>query len=163
MTDIVTPAIRSKMMAGIRSKDTKPELVIRKGLFRRGFRYRLHDKKLPGTPDMVLPRFRAVVFVHGCFWHGHRCALFRLPATRTGFWKDKITRNQNNDKKALVGLHAAGWRVATIWECALKGPGKLNISEILDTLENWLASSDTDMEIRGNVVSNRQKPLKHIW
>jgi len=124
MVDVVDAATRSRMMAGIRGRDTKPERVIRSLLHRRGFRFRLDVRELPGRPDIVLPRYRAVVFVHGCFWHGHGCPLFKWPRTRTEFWREKIARNRANDARALAALAAQGWRVAVVWECALRGTGQ---------------------------------------
>lgn len=149
MTDVVTPEIRSKMMAGVRAKDTRPEIIIRKELFRQGFRYRLHDKRLAGKPDMVLPRYRAVIFVHGCFWHGHACPLFRLPSTRTEFWKTKIDRNQHNDERVIATLLASDWRVAVVWECALKGRGKWRLAAVTEVITKWIQSNDNELEISG--------------
>lgn len=127
MVDIVDTATRSRMMSGIKGKDTKPEMVIRKMLHSAGFRYRLHDKRLPGKPDLVLPRYRTVLFVHGCFWHGHsNCALFRLPGTRREFWSDKIGGNIDRDAKHILALQESGWNVAVVWECSLKGASKLD-------------------------------------
>src|SRR3546814_19673560 len=108
-------------MAAIKGSHTKPELLIRKALHAAGLRYRLHVKDLPGKPDLVFPRHRAVVFVNGCFWHRHDCHLFKWPATRQDFWREKIGRNVANDEHAIGILTDAGWRVATVWECALKG------------------------------------------
>jgi DNA mismatch endonuclease (patch repair protein) len=110
--DVVTPEVRSRMMAGIKGKDTKPELVIRSALHRAGFRFRLHYKNMPGRPDLVFPRYRAVVFVHGCFWHGHDCHLFRWPSTREEFWREKIGRNVARDSQQTSTLLDTGWRVA---------------------------------------------------
>lgn len=108
-------------MSRIRSKDTKPEMLVRKFLFSKGFRYRLHDKNLPGKPDIVLPKFRTVIFIHGCFWHGHQgCSYFVVPKTRTEWWLNKIGNNAANDKKSVGLLTSAGWRVIEIWECGLK-------------------------------------------
>ncbi|MBC2771116.1 MULTISPECIES: very short patch repair endonuclease [Pusillimonas] len=149
MTDVVTPGTRSKMMAGIRGKDTRPEIIIRKELFRQGFRYRLHEKKLAGKPDIVLPRYRAAVFVHGCFWHGHTCNLFRLPSTRTDFWKTKIDRNRHNDERAISILLKSEWRVAIVWECALKGRGKWELLTLTDAITKWIRSDVPELEIRG--------------
>lgn len=124
MPDIVDPAMRSRMMAGIRGRNTKPEILIRSLLHRQGFRFRLHARNLPGKPDMVFPRYRAVIFVHGCFWHGHDCPLFKWPSTRPEFWREKIGRNQNNDNRTRTALITAGWRVGVVWECAIRGAGK---------------------------------------
>ncbi len=108
-------------MRQIRSKNTKPEMIVRKALFANGFRYRLHDKKLPGKPDIVLKKYKTVIFVHGCFWHGHKnCRYFKVPGTRTEWWLNKIGRNQQNDRKAVLDLKRAGWVVFQIWECNLK-------------------------------------------
>lgn len=136
-------------MSGIRGKDTKPELMLRRGLHARGFRFRLHAPLLPGRPDMVFPRRHAVLFAHGCFWHGHDCPLFRLPGTRTDFWQSKIAANQARDASAHAALLAGGWRIATVWECALRGRGALPFQEVLDTLAGWLVSPSREIEIRG--------------
>mgnify|MGYP001813680444 FL=1 len=121
MADVVDRKTRSRMMSGIRGKNTRPELLIRKGLHARGFRFRLHDKRLPGKPDLVLPKYSAVIFVHGCFWHGHDCHLFKWPQSRREFWRKKITRNKVKDAESYVSLKKEGWYILTIWECALKG------------------------------------------
>lgn len=115
----VDPA-RSRQMALIRSADTKPEMIVRRALHAMGYRYRLHRRDLPGTPDLVFPQRKAVVFVHGCFWHRHGdlgCKLARLPKTRQEFWIPKLTRNAERDAEAIAALEAAGWRVMVIWEC----------------------------------------------
>jgi len=147
MVDIVSRDVRSRMMAGIRGKDTKPELAIRKGLFARGFRYRLHDSRLPGKPDLVLPRYHAVLFVNGCFWHGHDCPLFKKPATNTEFWHRKIEKNRENDKKNSMALSGSGWRVLTIWECAFRKPGTKSIEQVVDMAANWLLSESKRKQI----------------
>ena len=107
-------------MSGIRGEDTRPELIVRRGLHARGFRYRLHDRKLPGKPDLVFPGPKAVILVHGCFWHGHGCHLFKWPASRIEFRKEKISGNRERDAGNLARLRDAGWRVLVIRECALK-------------------------------------------
>ncbi len=108
-------------MSGIRGRDTQPEMMIRRHLHAHGFRYRLCRKDLPGKPDIVLPRWKVAVFAHGCFWHGHQgCALFRVPKTRTQFWSEKIARNAQRDEAAIGALSDLGWRVAVVWECALR-------------------------------------------
>lgn len=137
------------MMSGIRGKNTRPEIAVRKEMFRRGFRYRLHVKELPGKPDIVFPRFRAVVFVHGCFWHGHDCHLFRLPSTRPEFWKTKIDRNRQNDAKAINALLSSGWRVATIWECSMRSKKVQGLSTVAGKLEGWLRGKAPSLEILG--------------
>jgi DNA mismatch endonuclease (patch repair protein) len=149
MADVVTPEVRSRMMAGIRAKNTRPEILIRRGLFKRGLRFRIHDPRFPGKPDIVLPKHRAVVLVHGCFWHGHSCPLFKWPATRGAFWLKKIERNQVVDARSRRRLRAAGWRVLTIWECAMKGRGRLSTEEIVDQAAKWVLSVSSSKEIRG--------------
>lgn len=155
MADIVDPATRSRMMSGIRGKNTKPELLIRKALHARGFRYRLHCD-LPGKPDICLPKHRAVIFVNGCFWHGHDCHLFKWPSTRPEFWQAKIGRNRELDAKAEAALLGMGWRVAAVWECALKGRRRLDISEVAYKLEQWLVSSHKQLKIEGTADAGHQ-------
>jgi DNA mismatch endonuclease (patch repair protein) len=147
VADVVDMATRSRMMAGIRGRNTKPEILVRSLLHRQGFRFRLNVRELPGTPDIVLPRYRAAIFVHGCFWHGHDCPLYRLPGTRTGFWKDKIDRNRSNDQKASAALLAASWRVAVIWECALRATRK-EIEDVAQRLGEWLRGNENEIWIR---------------
>jgi len=149
MPDVHDPATRSRNMAAVRGKDTKPELLIRRGLHGLGYRYRLHAKDLPGKPDLVFPKYRAVIFIHGCFWHGHHCPLFRLPATRTEFWRDKISGNVARDDRALKALHEAGWRTGTVWECAVKGTGRRPLPEVLHQISEWLTAKQTAFDISG--------------
>lgn len=140
-------------MAAIRSKDTKPELLIRSGLHRLGYRFRVTRKDLIGKPDIVFSGLHAVIFVNGCFWHGHNCRLFRLPGTRTEFWKTKINTNQKRDNTVRSALLSDGWRVAIVWECALKGKGRLNLQEVLTELTTWLESTESLLEIRARDLS----------
>lgn len=144
MTDIVDRETRSRMMAGIGGKNTLPELVLRRTLHARGLRYRLHVRKLPGTPDMVFPRFRAVCFVHGCFWHRHAgCPYATTPATRPEFWKAKFDSNVERDRRNRLALLEAGWRVAIVWECALRKHGMLETPPMLD---EWLRGNDLEFQ-----------------
>jgi DNA mismatch endonuclease (patch repair protein) len=152
LPDIVDAATRSRMMSGIRGKNTKPEMLLRRGLHARGLRYRLHAKGLPGSPDLVFPARRAVLFAHGCFWHGHDCHLFRLPSTRPEFWSSKISRNRAVDARRLTQLQAAGWRTGVVWECALKGRTRLALDDVIDRCESWLRGSEQVLEIRGDGV-----------
>lgn len=149
MTDVVDKKARSRMMSGIRGKNTKPELVIRKALFKRGLRYKLHDRKLPGKPDLVFPKFNAVIFIHGCFWHGHGCHLFKWPSTRPDFWRKKIKRNQKVDETNYRKLKEEGWYILTIWECAIKGRTRLPLERVIDSTALWLKTSTRDKIIRG--------------
>jgi DNA mismatch endonuclease (patch repair protein) len=119
--DIITPEQRSALMSRIRTKDTGIELTVRKGLHRAGLRYRLGGAGLKGRPDIVLPKYRAVIFVHGCFWHGHDCPLFRTPKSRSAFWKAKIEGNVQRDLRNIAQLQSEGWHVETVWECSLRG------------------------------------------
>ncbi|MFB1488551.1 MULTISPECIES: very short patch repair endonuclease [unclassified Thiocapsa] len=120
MTDKLTPAERSCLMARVVGKDTKPEWILRSALHRLGFRYRLGGGGLPGRPDLILPKYRAVVFVHGCFWHRHAdCKRATLPRTNAAFWKEKLDRNVARDAEAVAALEASGWKVIVVWECEL--------------------------------------------
>ncbi|WP_104473755.1 very short patch repair endonuclease [Acinetobacter indicus] len=147
MVDIVDVSTRSRMMAGIKGRNTKPEILIRKLLHKKGFRFRLHVKDLPGKPDIVLPKYKAVNFVNGCFWHGHKdCRFFKLPATRTEFWQEKIMRNQANDSKSINLLLENNWKVAVIWECSIRGATK-DPDTVIDLISEWLPSERSFIEI----------------
>jgi DNA mismatch endonuclease (patch repair protein) len=147
MADVVDQATRSRMMSGIRGKNTRPELVVRKALHARGFRYRLHAKELPGRPDLVLPKHHAVIFIHGCFWHGHECSLFKWPSSRPEFWREKIGKNADRDTRSIQALRDSGWRVAVLWECAVRS--KDGLVPAVERLASWLDSGEAWMEIRG--------------
>jgi len=149
MVDVVDHKTRSRMMSGIRGKNTKPEIRIRSLLHRHGFRFRIHVDSLPGKPDIVLKRYRAVIFVHGCFWHAHYCHLFKLPSTRTGFWQNKIEGNRERDTVNIKALKDSGWRVLTIWECSLKGRTRLEESALVEKISAWLSGDIPDSEITG--------------
>jgi DNA mismatch endonuclease, patch repair protein len=140
------------MMSRVKPKDTRQEVEIRKRLFALGFRYRLYDKKLPGTPDIVLPKYKAVIFIHGCFWHAHDCALFRWPSSKKVFWKKKLEGNRERDAKHLAALKKLGWRIMVIWECAYRGTGR-NSEKEFDTITaksvKWLKSKKRIGEIQG--------------
>ena len=148
--DIVTPDVRSRMMSGIRGKNTKPEMAVRSALHRLGFRFRLHARDLPGKPDLVFRKHRAVIFVHGCFWHGYDCHLFRWPATRQDFWRSKINGNMARDRNCRSPLSDAGWRVAVVWECALKGRARLPPGAVAQRCAAWLESDQPETGIRGD-------------
>jgi DNA mismatch endonuclease (patch repair protein) len=149
MVDIVPADVRSRMMSGIRGTNTKPELLLRKGLHGLGFRFRLHDRSLPGKPDVVFPRYRAVIFAHGCFWHGHDCHLFKWPSTRPEFWQAKIAHNRAVDERTHAALAQSGWRQAIVWECAIKGKTRLPLDEVVLACAAWLKSDSRRLEIRG--------------
>ena len=121
MADKMTPEQRSNCMRRIRSKNTRPEMLVRRFLFSHGFRYRIHAKTLPGTPDLAIVGLRTCIFINGCFWHGHQgCSLYKLPQTNIPYWKEKIRRNMERDHEALVALKAQGWHTVEIWECQLR-------------------------------------------
>ncbi len=140
------------MMAGIGGKNTKPELRVRSALHQLGFRYSLHANDLPGKPDLKLTKYTAVIFVNGCFWHGHDCYLFRPPKTRTEFWLHKIEGNRNRDKKTRIALADSGWRVLDIWECAIKGRASLETSIWAGMIAEWLMGDSDRLEIRGEEI-----------
>lgn len=129
--DVLTAEQRRLNMSRIRGKDTKPEMLLRRGLHAAGLRFRLHVSDLPGRPDIVLPRYRAAILIHGCFWHGHDCKLFKLPTTRREFWTKKISGNRARDERSAEALHRAGWRVMTVWECSVKGPARRPPTEVV--------------------------------
>lgn len=140
MADIVSPQKRSDMMSGIKGKNTKPEIIIRKALHAEGFRFRLHDKKLPGKPDIVLSKFKIAIFVNGCFWHGHEnCRLYRTPKSRAGFWNNKIGTNIKRDTARISQLRNIGWKVITVWECTVKNKSKLD-NNLIQALKEIIKS-----------------------
>jgi DNA mismatch endonuclease (patch repair protein) len=149
MSDVLTHEQRHLNMSRIGPKDTKPEMLLRRGLHAMGYRYHLHWRKLPGSPDIVFPRHKAVVFVHGCFWHGHRCHLFKLPETRADFWLKKISGNEERDKKVLEVLCAEGWRVLIVWECAVRGTQRYSLEEVLQKTEEFLEGDCRVLQLLG--------------
>lgn len=141
---------RSEIMSRVRGKDTKPELVIRRGLHARRFRYRLHDKALPGRPDIVLPRWRSVIEIRGCFWHGHEnCG--RMPKSRQEFWGTKIADNRERDARNEAALRDAGWRVLIVWECTMVGKGRWDRDVLVDRIEEWIKGEFSDAELAGHI------------
>ncbi|MEF9385789.1 very short patch repair endonuclease [Ralstonia solanacearum species complex bacterium KE056] len=151
MADVLSPEQRRLNMSRIRSRDTKPEMLVRKGLHALGLRYKLHDRNLPGRPDLVFPKYRTVVFVHGCFWHAHGCALSKLPTSRRDFWAKKLEGNSSRDRKAVETLLTMGWHVLVIWECALRGPHRLPYEELLNCVACYVVTGSTSAtEISGN-------------
>ena len=151
MTDVHNKATRSRNMSAIKAKNTKPEVFLRKQLFVRGYRYRLCDKRLPGKPDLVLKKYKAVIFVHGCFWHLHGCHMFKWPSSRSEWWREKLESNRSRDEKQLQALNAAGWRVLVVWECTVKGRGRLQSDQLLKMVEEWLLSDSRFREISGAI------------
>ena len=143
----MTDPIRSKIMRSIKSKDTKPELLVRRGLHKKGFRYRVHSKTLVGHPDIVLRRYKAIVLVNGCFWHGHSCHIFKIPKQEK--WREKIQRNRVRDEINKLLYETSGWRVLEIWECALFGKTALPTEEVISSAAAWIQFGDSDAEITG--------------
>lgn len=149
MIEVLPSEQRSARMAAVRQRDTKPERMVRSLLHRAGFRFRLTDRRLPGSPDIVLPRWRVAVFVNGCFWHGHDCHLYRLPATRTEFWRAKAIANVERDERVVRELHSGGWRTITVWQCALKGKTRLIPSELAAALVAAVNCNTPHVDLRG--------------
>lgn len=147
MADVHSPRQRSYNMSRVRAKDTKPEMLLRRGLHARGLRFRLHCSALSGSPDLVFPRHRAVVFVNGCFWHGHSCRLFVAPDTNRDFWAGKIDANRQRDARNRARLQSEGWRVLTLWECALKGRGRPPIDRVLEEVATWVTAGRASGDI----------------
>jgi DNA mismatch endonuclease (patch repair protein) len=144
MADVVDKATRSRMMAGIKGKDTKPEILIRSELHRRGFRFRKNVKDLPGKPDIVLPKYKAVIMVNGCFWHGHECHLFKWPATRPDFWREKISGNKERDLRNIKELDFLEWRVRVVWECDIKVKNNEELVLLLNSISGWIKGYNND-------------------
>lgn len=136
-------------MSSIRGRNTKPEIALRKALFAKGLRYRVNVRSMPGSPDLVFARRKAVVFVHGCFWHGHHCSLFRLPGTRHEFWLAKINGNRQRDERVFQTLRDADWRVCTVWECSMRGTGRLGMNSVAELVATWLDGEVSALTIRG--------------
>lgn len=148
--DPLTPEQRRHNMSQIRARDTQPEMLLRRHLHAAGLRYRIHDRRLAGTPDLVFAGRKAVIFVHGCFWHGHGCPKSVTPATNTAFWVEKITRNRQRDAAADRMLIAAGWRVLTVWECALRGRTRRAMPEVTQTVIAWLDAGAVEGQLSGD-------------
>jgi DNA mismatch endonuclease (patch repair protein) len=144
--DIVSPQKRSEMMSGIRGKNTKPELLVRSLLFKAGYRFRLHRKDLPGTPDIVLPGRRIAIFIHGCFWHRHHdCPLAKLPKSNAEFWKAKLSGNERRDQVKYLELAKLDWRVLVVWECAIRH--QQNVDSLVRSMIRWIGSGNTFAEL----------------
>ena len=147
MTDVHNAATRSRNMAAIKGKDTRPEMIVRRGLHKAGFRYRLHAAELPGKPDLIFPKYKAVIFIQGCFWHQHQCAMFHWPKSRTEWWVKKISANRAYDEAVQDKLRELGWRVLLVWECALKGKAKYNSEQWIELVTLWLREGSSFNEL----------------
>jgi DNA mismatch endonuclease (patch repair protein) len=148
--DVLTPEQRFRNMSRIRGRNTKPEMLLRRGLHAAGLRYRLHAPELPGRPDLLFSRCNAAIFVNGCFWHGHTCRLFRVPATRSDFWMEKIRATQKRDGRVQSALHAAGWRVLVVWECSLTGVSRKPLQDVLSECMAFIRGVEKFGELNGN-------------
>lgn len=166
MTDVVGPQTRSRMMAGIQGRNTKPEIAVRKGLHRMGLRFRLDGKGLPGRPDLVLPKHRTVVFVHGCFWHAHVCDGFQLPASNAAFWEEKLHKNVVRDLRQVAELHALHWCILVVWECATKTANKTGKIDLYQMAWDWIVNYDSSyLELSvgpGHVISKRRTTARAL-
>lgn len=147
--DVLTSEQRRLNMRHIRAKDTKPEMLLRRGLHAAGLRFRLHQAALPGRPDIVFSRHRAVILVHGCFWHGHDCPLFKEPRTRSEFWAGKIARNRERDRTTVLALCKSGWRILTVWECSMKGAARRTPVEVIETCIAFVRSETPEAHLTG--------------
>jgi DNA mismatch endonuclease (patch repair protein) len=146
--DKVSPETRSRMMAGIRGSNTRPERLLRSALFARGFRYRINCRDLSGKPDLKLTRYHAVILVHGCFWHGHDCRYFHVPESNTAFWTAKIAKNRERDMRNVTDLREAGWRVCVVWECLVRSASfKAEPEKIVDALGGWIQGQEPFLEL----------------
>ncbi|MCB5287741.1 MAG: very short patch repair endonuclease [Candidatus Cloacimonetes bacterium] len=138
--DNLSKSERSINMSKIKSKNTRPEMLVRKYLFSKGFRYRLHSSKLPGKPDIVLTKFNAVIMINGCFWHNHGCKYMRIPKTNSLYWEQKLGRNKERDEKNLRLLKKGQWRVLIVWECAIKYSSDIDIQRLLELIVHWITT-----------------------
>ncbi|MGX7925482.1 very short patch repair endonuclease [Tsuneonella sp. HG094] len=145
--DTVDQKTRSRIMSSVGQKNTAPEKLLRSALHRRGLRFRLHDRKLPGSPDLVFPKYRAAVFVHGCFWHAHGCYRSTKPKTRAKFWQSKFEANRQRDSRIVARLRDKGWRVLTVWECILKGKTARPVDAVAEEVDRWLNSGNAMAEL----------------
>ena len=148
MADVVSPTVRSRMMSGIKGKNTQPEILVRRLLFASGYRFRLHRRDLPGTPDIVMPGRKIAIFVHGCFWHNHQgCRYAKMPATRPDFWKAKLKGNVERDRHTVEKLIAQGWRVLCVWECSTRDANAS--TKLRDVLQQWIEGVEIVGEVSG--------------
>ena len=148
MIDVVDAETRSRMMSGIRGKNTKPELLTRSLLHRAGYRFRIHDKNLPSKPDIVLKKYNAVILVHGCFWHRHLCHLFKWPKSRPEFWRKKLNGNYHRDQENIQSLISLGWRGGIVWECAIKESSR-DLGTVMQPVTDWIDSDQIMLEVYG--------------
>ena len=151
--DTVDKRTRSRIMSSVGQKDTGPETLLRSALHRAGLRYRLHDKSLPGCPDLVFSRYQAVIFVHGCYWHSHGCYKFTVPKSNREFWEDKFRANRERDERNINLLCQRGWRLMVVWECALVGRHSAQANEVAEMVGTWLAGTSGYGEVSGEATN----------
>ena len=149
--DTVDAETRARMMSSVSHKDTRPEKMLRSALHQAGLRFRLHARELPGTPDISLPKFGAVAFVNGCYWHSHGCYKSTTPQSNRDFWEKKFRANKARDRRNRLELHKLGWRILTVWECSLLGKNALQLGEIVVMVHTWLEETQTELEVSGDV------------
>jgi DNA mismatch endonuclease, patch repair protein len=157
--DTVDKATRSRIMARVGQKNTGAETILRSALHKAGFRYRLHDRRLPGSPDLVFPRFGAVIFVHGCYWHSHGCYKSTVPKSHRTFWIEKFTANRQRDERSIRLLLERGWRVMIVWECALLGKTAVPVQELAKRTRAWLNGQKARGQVSGNASRGRSRGL----
>ena len=160
--DTVDKETRSRIMSSVGQKDTGPETLLRYALHKARLRYRLHDRTLPGSPDLAFPRFKAVVFVHGCYWHSHGCYKSTIPKSRREFWEDKFSANRERDECNVGFLRERGWRVLTVWECILKGKTSVPVGNIAEAVKSWLDSPETLGEIPGPSFAGTSRSGRNV-
>jgi len=161
MTDTLSPEQRSQLMAKVHGKDTAIEKKVRSYLYKNGYRFRKHVAGLPGSPDIVLKKYRAAIFIHGCFWHGHTgCRKSRLPTTRQSFWEEKHQANLERDARKISELLNTGWRVAVVWQCSLEKPTTLSVT--MSTLEDWINSESNQCEIPNRIEASQNQQNNSI-
>jgi len=148
--DVLTSEQRRLNMSRVRGRDTLPEILLRRGLHATGLRFRVQAPQLPGRPDLVFPRHHAVILAHGCFWHGHHCPLFKTPTTRPEFWEAKISANRTRDARTVLALHADGWRTLIVWECALRGPARNPIPDVIARARGFVLGTRPELELEGD-------------
>lgn len=153
MADTVSREVRSRIMAAIRSKNTKPELALRRGLHALGFRYALHSQRFAGKPDLIFPKYRAVIFVNGCYWHGHSCDEVKLPSSNAKYWLPKIARTQQRDASNQAEVERVGWRYLVVWECAFRRKGANALAATIHGVSNWLLEGRPSGQIGRGIAS----------
>ena len=160
--DIVSRETRSRIMASVGQRDTRPEILLRSSLHKAGLRYRLHDRTLPGSPDLTFPRFRSVIFIHGCYWHSHGCYRSTVPKSRREFWEEKFQTNRKRDERDIALLRERGWRVMVVWECSLIGKLALAPEDVVERVRVWLLGTGERGEVSGIQTDVQSSEPNHV-